>query len=192
MGGATRSIEEDTLHARYRSFAAAPSSMEPARRPLPGTVLSKAGHVGVGGRQVPLAARSTRPGFLVTPDGWTRTPTMTEGHVGPRCWRRRAGTCVTTAIFGNCGVGFARVRPQHRAALMELMEGVEEFRASSSPTDDLGLGDFPSSSMPGAPAARDRYRGSGRASPFAGLIHGRPRHSARSGDPQRISARCGA
>jgi N-acyl-D-amino-acid deacylase len=34
---------------------------------------------------------------------------------------------VTTAIGGNCGVGFAPVRPEHRRALIELMEGVEEI-----------------------------------------------------------------
>lgn len=34
---------------------------------------------------------------------------------------------VTTAIGGNCGVGFAPVRPEHRTALIELMEGVEEI-----------------------------------------------------------------
>lgn len=34
---------------------------------------------------------------------------------------------VTTAIGGNCGVGFAPVLPEHRRALIELMEGVEEI-----------------------------------------------------------------
>jgi N-acyl-D-amino-acid deacylase len=34
---------------------------------------------------------------------------------------------VTTAIGGNCGVGFAPVRPEHKQALIELMEGVEEI-----------------------------------------------------------------
>jgi N-acyl-D-amino-acid deacylase len=34
---------------------------------------------------------------------------------------------VTTAIGGNCGVGFAPVLPEHRQALIELMEGVEEI-----------------------------------------------------------------
>ena len=33
----------------------------------------------------------------------------------------------TTTMFGNCGVGFAPVKPHHRAALMDLMEGVEEI-----------------------------------------------------------------
>lgn len=34
---------------------------------------------------------------------------------------------VTTAIGGNCGVGFAPVRAEHRRTLIELMEGVEEI-----------------------------------------------------------------
>lgn len=34
---------------------------------------------------------------------------------------------VTTAIAGNCGVGFAPARAEHRQALIELMEGVEEI-----------------------------------------------------------------
>ena len=34
---------------------------------------------------------------------------------------------VTTAIGGNCGVGFAPVHKEHRQALIELMEGVEEI-----------------------------------------------------------------
>ena len=34
---------------------------------------------------------------------------------------------VTTVLMGNCGVGFAPVRPSERAALIELMEGVEDI-----------------------------------------------------------------
>lgn len=34
---------------------------------------------------------------------------------------------VTTAIGGNCGVGFAPARPEHRRELVELMEGVEDI-----------------------------------------------------------------
>ena len=34
---------------------------------------------------------------------------------------------VTTVVAGNCGVGFAPVRPADRAMLVELMEGVEDL-----------------------------------------------------------------
>ncbi len=34
---------------------------------------------------------------------------------------------VTTTVFGNCGVGFAPVRPDSTARLIQLMEGVEDI-----------------------------------------------------------------
>ncbi|WP_207536874.1 N-acyl-D-amino-acid deacylase family protein [Sabulicella rubraurantiaca] len=34
---------------------------------------------------------------------------------------------VTTALLGNCGVGFAPCRPEHRDMLVALMEGVEDL-----------------------------------------------------------------
>jgi hypothetical protein len=34
---------------------------------------------------------------------------------------------VTTILFGNCGVGFAPVRPQHRNELIDLMEAIEDI-----------------------------------------------------------------
>jgi N-acyl-D-aspartate/D-glutamate deacylase len=34
---------------------------------------------------------------------------------------------VTTVVMGNCGVGFAPVRREHRDLLVELMEGVEDI-----------------------------------------------------------------
>src|ERR671916_2858450 len=34
---------------------------------------------------------------------------------------------VTTALIGNCGVGFAPCRPDRREALVKLMEGVEDL-----------------------------------------------------------------
>jgi N-acyl-D-amino-acid deacylase len=37
---------------------------------------------------------------------------------------------VTTIVTGNCGVGFAPVRPEARSWLMEVMEGVEEIPRS--------------------------------------------------------------
>jgi N-acyl-D-aspartate/D-glutamate deacylase len=83
--------------------------------------------VSVGGRHGPARREIDATGLLVTP-GWVDIHTHYDGQamwdplLAPSCWHG-----VTTAMFGNCGVGFAPVRPQHRAALMELMEGVEEI-----------------------------------------------------------------
>jgi N-acyl-D-aspartate/D-glutamate deacylase len=83
--------------------------------------------VEVGGRHGPARREIDATGLLVTP-GWVDAHTHYDGQamwdplLAPSCWHG-----VTTAILGNCGVGFAPVRPQHRAALMELMEGVEEI-----------------------------------------------------------------
>ena len=34
---------------------------------------------------------------------------------------------VTTCVMGNCGVGFAPCRPEHRDLMVSLMEGVEDI-----------------------------------------------------------------
>jgi N-acyl-D-amino-acid deacylase len=83
--------------------------------------------VEVGGKLGPARREIDATGLLVTP-GWVDVHTHYDGQamwdplLGPSCWHG-----VTTTMFGNCGVGFAPVRPQHRGALMELMEGVEEI-----------------------------------------------------------------
>ena len=66
-------------------------------------------------------------GLLVTP-GFVDIHTHFDGQVTwdddltPSCWHG-----VTTAVLGNCGVGFAPVRPDGRTELIELMEGVEDI-----------------------------------------------------------------
>src|SRR2546425_5461962 len=81
----------------------------------------------VGGKLGPARREIDAAGLLVTP-GWVDVHTHYDGQamwdplLAPSCWHG-----VTTVMFGNCGVGFAPVRAQHRGALMDLMEGVEEI-----------------------------------------------------------------
>ena len=45
-----------------------------------------------------------------------------DSQLAPSCWHG-----VTTVVMGNCGVGFAPVRPGQQNRLIELMEGVEDI-----------------------------------------------------------------
>ncbi|HUB43753.1 MAG TPA: amidohydrolase family protein, partial [Acetobacteraceae bacterium] len=45
-----------------------------------------------------------------------------DSHLAPSSWHG-----VTTAVIGNCGVGFAPCKPADREKLVELMEGVEDI-----------------------------------------------------------------
>jgi N-acyl-D-aspartate/D-glutamate deacylase len=66
-------------------------------------------------------------GLVVTP-GWVDIHTHYDGQVtwdpylAPSSWHG-----VTTVVMGNCGVGFAPVRPDRHEWLIELMEGVEDI-----------------------------------------------------------------
>jgi N-acyl-D-aspartate/D-glutamate deacylase len=81
----------------------------------------------VGGKLGPAKREIDADGLLVTP-GWVDVHTHYDGQamwdplISPSCWHG-----VTTVMFGNCGVGFAPVKKEHRGALMDLMEGVEEI-----------------------------------------------------------------
>ena len=66
-------------------------------------------------------------GALVAP-GWVDIHTHYDGQA---TWDQHlypsSNNGVTTVVFGNCGVGFAPVRPENRDRLVRLMEGVEDI-----------------------------------------------------------------
>ncbi len=70
-------------------------------------------------------------GKLVTP-GWVDVHTHYDGQASwdpfltPSSWHG-----VTTAVMGNCGVGFAPAAPDRHEWLIELMEGVEDIPGSA-------------------------------------------------------------
>ena len=69
-------------------------------------------------------------GLLVMP-GWVDIHSHYDGQA---LWdpvlETSAGHGVTTVVMGNCGVGFAPVRPEHRPWTIALMEGVEDIPAA--------------------------------------------------------------
>ena len=79
------------------------------------------GEIGPGGHEVDA------DGLLLTP-GWVDIHTHYDGQatwdpqMTPSSWHG-----VTTAVFGNCSVGFAPVRPGSERYLINLMEGVEDI-----------------------------------------------------------------
>jgi N-acyl-D-aspartate/D-glutamate deacylase len=93
------------------------------------------GDVGIRGARIVAVGRVDEParrtldagGLLVTP-GWVDVHTHYDGQVtwdallSPSCWHG-----VTTIVMGNCGVGFAPVRPGSQDYLIKLMEGVEDI-----------------------------------------------------------------
>ena len=61
------------------------------------------------------------PGFIDPHTHYDAQATWSS-HITPSSWNG-----VTTAMIGNCGVGFAPCRPDQRETLVEFMEGVEDI-----------------------------------------------------------------
>ena len=76
---------------------------------------------GTGAREIDATGRLVTPGFVdlhTHYDGqaiWSDRMTPSSAHG------------VTTAVMGNCGVGFAPCRPDDHDRLVRLMEGVEDI-----------------------------------------------------------------
>ena len=89
---------------------------------IDGGTIAEVGKLAARGREE-IDAR----GKLVTP-GFVDIHTHYDGQatwdplLTPSCWHG-----VTTLVMGNCGVGFAPVRPGQQDFLIGLMEGVEDI-----------------------------------------------------------------
>ena len=102
-------------------------------------VVTDVGRVSAQGRQ-----ELDADGLLVTP-GFVDIHTHYDGQVTwdplltPSCWHG-----VTTIVMGNCGVGFAPVKPDRHEWLIGLMEGVEDIPgAALSAGIEWGWESFP-------------------------------------------------
>ncbi len=96
--------------------------------PREGDVAVSEGRIAAVGRVSGASART------IDADGLTVTPGFVDIHThydGQATWDPQlAPSCyhgVTTVVMGNCGVGFAPVRPGQHDFLIQLMEGVEDI-----------------------------------------------------------------
>jgi N-acyl-D-aspartate/D-glutamate deacylase len=88
-----------------------------------------------GGRIVAIERKSARRGTEeIDASGRIVTPGFVDLHThydGQATWDSALAPSslhgVTTAIMGNCGVGFAPCRPHQRNQLIRLMEGIEDI-----------------------------------------------------------------
>lgn len=76
---------------------------------------------GRGRREIDAAGRLVHPGFVDIHTHYDGQATW-DATLAPSSWHG-----VTTVVMGNCGVGFAPVRPSDHERLIQLMEGVEDI-----------------------------------------------------------------
>ena len=77
--------------------------------------------LGAAKREIEAAGLIVAPGFVDIHTHYDGQATW-DGSMTPSSWHG-----VTTTVFGNCGVGFAPVRPGQSGYLINLMEGVEDI-----------------------------------------------------------------
>ena len=76
---------------------------------------------GKGAEEIDAKGKLVTPGFVDIHTHYD-AQAVWDSHMAPSSWHG-----VTTAVMGNCGVGFAPCKPADREKLVELMEGVEDI-----------------------------------------------------------------
>ncbi len=158
------------------------------------------GDVAIQGERIAAVGRCDGParrtlqasGLIVTP-GFVDIHTHYDGQatwdplLTPSCWHG-----VTTAVMGNCGVGFAPMKRDRRDFLIELMEGVEDIPGSVLAEGvDWGWESFPD--YLDALAAKPRIMDLGAQLPHAALRYyvmgerGAAREPANAEDLERMA-----
>ncbi len=77
--------------------------------------------LGPGSEEIDARGMIVTPGFIDPHTHYDAQATWSS-RITPSSWNG-----VTTAMIGNCGVGFAPCRPDQRETLVEFMEGVEDI-----------------------------------------------------------------
>ena len=86
-----------------------------------GLVVEVGPKAGPGRREVDAAGLLVTPGFIDIHTHYDGQATW-DSEMAPSCFHG-----VTTIVMGNCGVGFAPVRPDRHEWLIQVMEGVEDI-----------------------------------------------------------------
>ncbi len=134
-----------------------------------------------GAEEIDAKGKLVTPGFVDIHTHYD-AQAVWDSHLAPSSWHG-----VTTAVIGNCGVGFAPCKPADREKLVELMEGVEDIPGAVM---HEGL-QWEWESFPqyldalDTPPARHRHLRAAAARRGAGVRHGRPRHRAGERQPGR-------
>ncbi len=86
-----------------------------------GLVAAVGPNLAAGDEEIDARGKIVTPGFIDPHTHYDAQATWSS-RITPSSWNG-----VTTAMIGNCGVGFAPCRPNQRETLVEFMEGVEDI-----------------------------------------------------------------